>query len=139
MVTNMKGFAKSFIPGLETSEMEDEGAVSIFLGGLIGTAFGASGTARENRQLRKVMTEEQDRKSKLFGPDGVGAVAANLFVDDVKSVYKKDGTTTVKVGEKEIEIPKFVTETLANGQTRLAKDPEALLNKTINELHNSQH
>jgi len=137
MLINLKGFAKSFIPGTTNSAAEDEGAISIFLGGLLGSLFGARGGMTENKQLRKVAADEASRYSNLF--EKLGPQAFAHLIENKKSILKKGDSTEVEVEGKKITVPTFERKTDENGREFFAVDEDAILNKTVNELANSNY
>lgn len=142
MLVNLKGFAKSFIPGTDPLNPEElEGATSIALGGLIGLGSGAVSGFKEAKKYNTTIGKEESRYSKLF--DEYGAAAESLFVDNVASIYYKDGTTKVKVPkedgtETEIEVPVYATETDKDGNVTLKKDINGIVKGVFNQLRNKQ-
>ena len=137
MLINLKGFAKSFIPGTTNSAAEDEGAISIFLGGLLGGLFGARGGMIENKQIREVAKEEAGRYSNLF--DKLGPQAFAHLVENIKSILKKGDSIEVEIEGKKVTVPAFERKTDENGKEFFAVDEDAILNKTVNELANSNY
>lgn len=131
MAQNTMGFVKSFLPGDESPE-EIEGAVSIFLGGLIGGGMGVLSHGREKKEYQRIREFEEGRYSDLF--EKIGPAAAALFRENVTSVYEKNGKKMVKVGEgdnaQEIEINDYKFD--ENGKPVLSS--EALLRMTLNQL-----
>lgn len=137
MLINLKGFAKSFILGTTNSAAEDEGAISIFLGGLLGSLFGARGGMIENKQLRKAAGEEAGRYSNLF--DKLGPQAFAHLIENKKSILKKGDSTEVEIEGKKVTVPTFERKTDENGKEFFAVDEDSVLNKTVNELANSNY
>lgn len=137
MVSNLKGFAKSFLPGFKTDAVEDEAATSIFLGSVIGSMFGGGSAIMEAKQNREYAKIEEGRYKNLF--DQLGPAAANLFVEDRKALLKKSGSQKVKVGDQEVEVPQYETYTDADGNVRFKFDQDALNKKVTNELTNAMH
>ena len=137
MLDNAKGFGKSFL-NMDTTKNQDEGALSIFLGGLIGGVFSGIGGARENMMIDKMITQEEGYYSQLFGKGQLGDVATKLLVEDLTSVLKTNGTRKVQIEEgKEVEIPNFETYTDENNVERIKLDESTLHRKTVNEVANS--
>ena len=132
MATNVKGFVKSFIPGVTTDAMENEGAVAIFLGGLIGTGAAVHGHLQEGKTRKKAIDEYTKRYADLFTGD-VGKTALNLFQDSVSSIYKQNGKKKITQDDKEIEVRNFAMK-----DGNLEMDPKALLNITLGQLRNKQ-
>lgn len=127
MANNTVGFVKSFLPGDESPD-EIEGAVSIFLGGLIGGGMGAYSYAKDKARYKDTVKQEEDRYNTLFKE--IAPAAAGLFRENVTSVYTKDGKKTIKVGETDTEVNNYKFDD--NGRPIL--DPKALHNMTINQL-----
>ena len=130
----LKGFVKSFLPGFSTDAMEDESAISIMLGGLIGGGMGARSAYVENNSAKTAISKEKTRYDRLFNE--LGPAAGNLFIDNVGSIYTRNGTKKVAIknekGEDiEIDSPNFVFE---NGE--LQKNPQAITNLVTNQLRN---
>lgn len=132
MALNVKGFVKSFMPGVTTDALENEGAVAVFLGGLIGAGAAARGHYVESKTKQKAIDEYTKKYGDLFTGE-IGKTALNLFQDSVSSIYKQNGKKKVKEGDKEIEVRDF---DLKDGQ--LQTDPEALTNITLGQLRNKQ-
>lgn len=129
MGKNVLGFAKGLV-GMDSTPDEVEGAVSIFLGGLIGAGMGAYGTARENRQRKNIIESEEKRYAKLF--DESAPAALGIMTDNVASTFKVKGKRNIKQGDKDVEIRDFDLD--ANGNA--IEDPEAILKLTLNQLKN---
>lgn len=131
MAHNTMGFFNSFLPGDESPD-EIEGAVSIFLGGLIGGGMAVFSHAQEKAQYEKLRKFEEGRYADLF--EKLGPAAAALFRENVTSIYEKNGKKMIKVGEgenaQEIEINDYKLD--ENG--KLVISPEALMRLTINQL-----
>lgn len=143
MLTNLKGFAKSFIPdGKKLNDDEMEGAVAIALGGLIGMGAGAVAGLREAKQYNKLIETEQNRYTKLRAE--YGDSAEKMFVANVGSIYESRGrkkvkTTNEKGEETEIEVSDFVTETDPDtGEVKLKKDFEQIAKGIFVQLRNKQ-
>lgn len=133
MLSNLKGFAKSFMPGVKTDKEENEAAMSIFLGSVIGGMFGVGSGINEYTTDKAIATEEEARYKHLFG-DG-GKAALNLFVENKGSLHTKTGTQKVKIAEdQEVEVPVYETDDKGN----LKFNQKALVNKTINDLRDSK-
>lgn len=127
MGLNMMGFAKGLI-GADESPEEVEGAVSIFLGGLIGSGMGAYSYARERKQAEKLVEGEKKRYEELFAR--LGPAAAGLYHNNVNSLYKNKGKKKVKVGETDIEINDLELDEAGNPIV----NPQALVNRSVNSL-----
>lgn len=136
MVTNLKGFAKSFIPGMTTTPEDTEAAASILLGGILGGFSGAFGGFTEAAKMEKLSKDKESRYKNLFEVDGKTAV--NTFVENASSLFKNKGTKKITVQDQEVEVPDYEIFTDADGNVRLKHDEQAVLRKTINELYNSK-
>lgn len=138
MAHNIKGFAKSFLPGTTTTKMEDEGAVSIFIGGLLGGLSGVGRGMADKQAMSSAIKGEQARYDNLFKT--IGPAAANFFIEDVKSTLKKNGTVKIPGPDgTEIEVDNFETFTDENGEVQFRRDPEAMLRRSVNDLNNTKH
>lgn len=127
MGKNILGFAKGLV-GAEDTPEEIEGAVSIFLGGLIGAGMGAASARRERAQARKIKASEELRYADLF--DKIGPAALGLFHNGSKSLYKVKGTKTLDLGGSKFDINEHELDADGNA----VFDPSALVNLTVNSL-----
>src|SRR5690606_16772111 len=96
--SNMKGFVKSVVPGqYDLTADEEEGAVSIALGGILGGAFGLMSHRMETKNMEALVKNENESYKK-FVKDVLPAAATVLRMN-VTSVLKANGTTKVKEGD----------------------------------------
>lgn len=136
MWTGVKGFVKSFTP-METSKLEDEQALAIALGGILGGGMGVISGIKETSNINKVKEEALSDYKKFF--DEIAPAANKMFTEGVGNIYKKDGTykTTVTKSDgttQEITIPKYLTTTDKDGNIQLVMDEKALASIVMNML-----
>lgn len=128
-VDNIQGFFKSFLPFVDESPEEIEGATSIFLGALVGGSVAATGTSYQNKQKQKAIGQEKTRYDALVTGE-IGKAATNLMVQNVGSIHQNNGKKTIDVDGKPVEVTSYELD--ENGKAKL--DPKAIKNLYINGL-----
>jgi hypothetical protein len=114
MLVNMKGFAKSFIPGTTNSAAEDEGAVSIFLGGLIGGIFGARAGLMEKNEVDAIIKTEKKRFDHIFNT--LAPSAFKQLMENKKAILKVVGTQEIEIEGKKVTVPVYERTKDKNGR-----------------------
>lgn len=128
MYSNMKGFAKSILPGdYDISPDENEGALSIALGSMLGMVFGAMSAYSDAKNINELVKNE-NQTYQDFAKNVVPA-AFSTFRENFTSILKKDGITKIKDGDKEVEVPNYIIDEKGNYQLN-----EAAVNALV---HNS--
>lgn len=129
--SNMKGFVKSVLPGqYDITPDEDEGAVAIALGGILGGAFGFMSHRMETKNIEELVKNENETY-KTFVKDVLPA-ASSVLKTNVTSILKANGTVKIKDGDKEIEVPNYEID--ENGNWII--DDEATRALVTNSLQN---
>lgn len=129
MGKNILGFLGSFGSAEQTPE-EIEGAVSIFLGGLIGGASAFKEASNDKKQFENFKTSEEQRYSDLITK--IGPAATGLLRDNINSIHQVKGKKTVKVDNRDVEVDDYVLDDNGNAVV----DPEKIKNLTLNQLAN---
>lgn len=108
MYANIKGLVGSFLPNNPQSANEQEAAISIFLGGLLGAGFGLMSHRQERLDYEKLVANENEAYKKFF--TDIIPAADKVLNNNAKAVYKTNGTKTVKIGDQDVEVPNYVMD-----------------------------
>lgn len=128
--SNMKGFAKSVLPGdYDVTPEQEEGAISIALGGLLGMGFGLRSSFADAENIKSLVKNENEAYTK-FATEVLPA-AQNSFKDNIRSVLKQNGTKKIKDGDKEIEVPNYEVDDQGN----YVIDQDAVHKMLVNGMH----
>jgi len=132
LINNAMGFGKAVAgaatfgllsEGPQAGSDQDEGALAIALGGLIGGPFGA---VSEMRRIKAEAQMRTDEESLWEGVKQVFAKAENILIDNIKSPYKQ-------FGRDENGDPVILNE-----EGNVEVDPYKMYSIILNSLRNNQ-
>lgn len=93
LYSNTKGFLKSFVPGVDTTPDETEGALSIALGGLLGSGYGVISHNLESKDIEKTV-KHYNEQIQNFWKNSVPAMNS-ILRQNITAPWKVDGKKEV--------------------------------------------